>query len=103
MEIIKTIESLIYPFLAFFIFVFCAVRLRINGSAYLIVAFGINFLSTVLWRIVPFITKILNIQLSDGYEYYNHFALLLFIVSALFFVLGIEFMARSKTSTSNRF
>jgi hypothetical protein len=97
MEILGNIQMWIHPVVALFLFIFSAAMLRVNGSVFFIVAFGINFLNSLLWSILPILISSLNRTSIEFYKYYGIIALILYMLSSIFFIIGIAFLAKIRS------
>ena len=103
MDFISTIEMWTYPTLAFLLLIISAVMFRINGSLYFTLGFGLNFLDSVIWRIVPLLSKILTIETSTIYRIFGHVSVLLYLASVILILAGIIVIEKTRPNSANRF
>jgi hypothetical protein len=96
MEILGKIQMWIYPVMSLFIFVFSAVKFRNNGSVFFIFAFGLNFLSALLWRALPLTLDFFMIPSVEVYKYYGIISFVLYLFSSVFFIVGIALLGNTK-------
>ncbi|MBU1013753.1 MAG: hypothetical protein KKG99_12175 [Bacteroidetes bacterium] len=87
MEIFQFIEQWAYPFMSLVLFIFCLIKLKSANGIYFIIGFGIEFLNSLLWRLVPIIVK--SEELSNFYQIYGRIGMFLSIFSYTFLIVGV--------------
>lgn len=102
MEIMQGIESWIITIIYLGLMIFCLTQVSKKGMGFLATGFILLFLSSLGWRILPFLLS------YDAYENYRLFYNILgqfnFVATigfAIFFILGICQITRSLNKTDN--
>jgi hypothetical protein len=96
MEFISSIQMLVYPAAALFIFILSAVMLRTKGAIFFIAAFGINFINSALWRILPLLQNSLHYTNLTTYSIIGTVGFILYIISSVLFIVGIIFLSKNQ-------
>ena len=97
MESFEEAQAWLYPLVSFFVFIFSIVKLRYNGSIFFIIAFGLIFLNSILWRILPSAAGIFKINNSEIYNYFRFISSVVYICTSVFFVAGIAMLSEIKS------
>jgi hypothetical protein len=96
MEILNTIQQWVYPVMSLVIFIVSLVSLRYNGSVFFIVAFGLNFINSFFWKILPYLINHFGFSMEEVYKYYGFISFAIFILSSMFLIIGIVLLGKIK-------
>jgi hypothetical protein len=96
MEILNSIQQWIYPIMSLILFILSAVSLRYNGSLFFIAAFGLNFLNSIFWKLLPFVIDHFKLSTVEAYKYSGFLSFAIYLLSSLFFIIGIVLLGKIK-------
>ena len=87
MEIVREIQSWIYPAVDSFLLIFCLVRIRNHGGKFFATGFGVLLTTSLMWRFANIFD--LHSKYDGIYELLGHINFFSYIIFAGLFVAGI--------------
>ncbi len=88
MEIIRAVQSFIYPAVELFLLIFCLIKIKNPGGKLLAIGFGVNIISSLGWRILPAVIPYEHTELM--YKILPQVNFITFLIFAGLFVAGIS-------------
>ncbi len=101
MEIISTIGMWSYAAVSLFLLVYSIVRFRNSGGLFISLAFGVELLTSLTWRILDLLyrSRDFNRDFSKYFEIFGVCSVFLNIISAVLLITGITILYNSKEKT----